>query len=74
MFKYFLIYEENCETNLSEEEFYKRFTYMSYRYINMRREGGSGMYHFILKTMGFQSLFSTYLQKYPLFHQGTGRK
>jgi hypothetical protein len=58
MFKYFLIYEENCESTLSEEEFYERFTYMSYRYINMRREGGIRYMSFDFKNNGFsKSLF-----------------
>lgn len=58
MIKYFLIYEENCETTLSEEEFYKRFTYMSYRYINIKREAGIRYVSFHFKNNGFsKSLF-----------------
>lgn len=58
MLKYFFIYEENCETALSGEEFYKRFTYMTYRYINIRRESGIRYLSFHFKNNGFsKSLF-----------------
>ncbi|PIF46912.1 hypothetical protein CLU96_3958 [Chryseobacterium sp. 52] len=58
MFKYFLIYEENCETSLSEEEFYQRFTYLSYRYINIKRKAGVRYVSFHFKNNGFsKSLF-----------------
>lgn len=53
MLKYFLIYKETYETVLSKEEFYEKFTYLKYRYINIRRDSGTRLITFHLKNNGF---------------------
>lgn len=58
MFKYFLIYEETYFTILSKEEYYKRFTYMKYDYINILRKSGKRFVTFHFKDVGYsKSLF-----------------
>ncbi len=72
MFKYFLIYKETYYTTLSKEEFYKQFTYMEYRYINILRKSGERFVTFHSKNGGYsKSLFylSTQISFIPLNHK-----